>query len=155
MNAAQPLAWSQHGRCCGSGRRSGAAVGVRRASWPWLQILTGSPPRQHSRACAEGDPRCKPSAGPEGRSGRGPTSLGTGAGAGLGLSYVSYIEINPNHKWAISLCGTAEDMKHEQKGLINSDDPGHQMLDQHQMDDFNNFTNRGNNKRIAAVRITF
>lgn len=145
MNGAQPLAWSQPGRCCGSGRRSGAAVGVRRASWPWLQIWTGSPPRQHSRACAEDDPRCKPSAGPEGRSGRGLTSLGTGAEAGLDLSYVSYIEINP-------ICGTAEDMKHEQKGLINSDDPGHQMLDQHQMDDF---TNRGDNKCIPAVRITF
>lgn len=75
-SGAPPSAWSPSGRCCGSGRRSGAAVDVRRASWPWLRIWTGSPPQQRSTACAEVDPRCKPSAAPEGRSGSGQRPLG-------------------------------------------------------------------------------
>ena len=87
----QLWAGSQTGRCCGSGRRSAAGVGVRRASWPWLQTLTGSPPQQHSRACAEDDPRCKLSAGPEGRPGPGQRPLRTQVVVGFGLSYVPHI----------------------------------------------------------------
>lgn len=108
-SAARPSAWSPPGRCCGSGRRSGAGVGVRRASWPGPRILTGSPPRRRSRACAEGDPRCKPSAGPERRSGWGQRPLGTGGGVvGLGLSYIQdvtsewflhYWYVNVNLLW--------------------------------------------------------
>lgn len=76
-SAARPSAWSRRGRCCGSGRRSGAGAGVRTASWPWLRIWTGSPPRQSSRAGAGADPRCRPSAAPWGRSGPGRRPLDT------------------------------------------------------------------------------
>lgn len=81
-SGARPWAWSRPGRCCGSGRRSAADVGVRTASWPWLQTGTDSPPQRRSRACAEDDPRCKPSAAPEERSGWGQRPLGGEGGAG-------------------------------------------------------------------------
>jgi len=86
-SGARLWAWSPPGRCCGSGRRSAAGVGVRRASRPWLRTWTGSPPRPRSRACAEVDPRCKQSAGPEERPGPGQRSLRRGAAVGLGSSY--------------------------------------------------------------------
>lgn len=85
-SGARLWAWSRPGRRCGSGRRSGAAAGVRMASWLWPQTWTGSPPRRRSRACAEDGPRCRPSAPPGRRSGRGRRRLDAqGGGTETGL----------------------------------------------------------------------
>lgn len=73
----QPWGGSRHGRCCGSGRRSGAGGGARRASWPGGPSWRGSSPQRHSTACAAAGPRCTPSPAPAAHAAAGRRRLGS------------------------------------------------------------------------------
>lgn len=83
-SGAQPWGGSLPGRCCGSGRRNAGGAGAHRASLRDGRCSTSSSPLQHSRACAEGGPQCRPSLAPAGRGAAGLRQLQGGRKSWLG-----------------------------------------------------------------------